>query len=176
MSQPTPPPYDPSTPGEQPTGEPIRGVPAPADQAGSYSEPYPGQQQPYPGQPYQGQPYQGQPQYGQAPQYAQAPQYGPTGGYYGQPTRSNNSMALVSLIAGIAGLTVLPGIASIVAVITGHMARRQIAETGEEGSGLATAGLILGWVGVGLIVLAVVGFVLFFIFIAAAGSATSSFG
>ena len=31
------------------------------------------------------------------------------------------------------------------ASILGHIAKRQIAQTGEEGRGLATAGVIIGW-------------------------------
>jgi hypothetical protein len=43
-------------------------------------------------------------------------------------------------------------VGSIVAVITGHMARREIDESGGtvEGSGFATAGLILGYLSLGL--------------------------
>jgi hypothetical protein len=100
-------------------------------------------QQPY-NQPYS-QPYQ-QPYGNQyAPQYSpeDAPQpYAP-----GRPT---NSMAIVTLIAGIAGLTVLFFVGSIVAVITGPIARRQIAQTGEEGGGLATAGIVMGWIGIAI--------------------------
>ncbi len=67
----------------------------------------------------------------------------------------SSSMAIVSLVAGILGFTFLPFIGSIVAVITGIMARREIeASRGAlGGQGLATAGLVLGWVGVGLSVL-----------------------
>lgn len=39
------------------------------------------------------------------------------------------------------------------AIVFGHMARKQIARTGEGGRGLATAGLILGYIGVGFVVL-----------------------
>jgi hypothetical protein len=56
---------------------------------------------------------------------------------------------------------VVPFIGAIVAVITGHMARRQIRQTGEEGNGLALAGLILGYVHLALFALAIV-FVLIF--------------
>ena len=61
-------------------------------------------------------------------------------------------MALVSLIAGIAGLTVFPFLGSIVAVITGNIGRREIAASAgaQTGDGLAMAGLITGWIGVGL--------------------------
>jgi hypothetical protein len=64
-------------------------------------------------------------------------------------------MAVLSLVAGIAGLSVLPFIGSIVAVIIGPIAKRDIVASGgaQTGEGLATAGTILGWVGIGLTVL-----------------------
>jgi hypothetical protein len=66
-------------------------------------------------------------------------------------------MALISLISGILGLTFVPFIGSIIAVITGSMARKEIRESAGmlAGDGLATAGLVLGWIGVGLTVLGV---------------------
>jgi uncharacterized protein DUF4190 len=69
---------------------------------------------------------------------------------------STNSMAVVSLVAGIAGYVIPhPFIAGIVAIVTGHMARRQIRQTGEAGSGMALAGLILGYVHLALSILLV---------------------
>lgn len=69
----------------------------------------------------------------------------------------NSSTAMISLIAGILGLTFLPLIGSIVALITGSMAKREIFESGGTlgGEGLAQIGVILGWVGIGLTVLGV---------------------
>lgn len=87
--------------------------------------------------------YQGQ-QQGQYQSQYQAPPYG-----YAPPP-STNSMAVLALVAGIAGLTVIPLIGSIVAVIVGPMSRKEIARTGEEGQGLATAGIVTGWVGIGI--------------------------
>jgi hypothetical protein len=52
-------------------------------------------------------------------------------------------------------------LSSIVAVVTGHIARRQIKRTGEQGAGFALAGLILGYVGLGLMVLGIAGFAIF---------------
>jgi hypothetical protein len=68
-----------------------------------------------------------------------------------------SSTALISLIAGILGLTFLPLIGSIVALITGSSARREIQQSGGTlgGEGLAQAGIILGWIGVGLTVVGV---------------------
>ena len=64
----------------------------------------------------------------------------------------NSTLALVSLIAGILGLTMMPLLGSIVAVITGPMAKREIAESGGTliGENLAQIGMILGWVGIGI--------------------------
>jgi hypothetical protein len=69
----------------------------------------------------------------------------------GQAT--TNGMAIASLVCGIGQL--LAGFpAGIAAIILGHMARRRIRETGQQGSGLARAGLILGYIGtVGLLLL-----------------------
>lgn len=64
--------------------------------------------------------------------------------YYAPP---NSIMAVVSLVAGILGWVVLPLISSLVAVVTGHMAKNEIRNSGGRiaGDGLATAGLILGY-------------------------------
>jgi predicted acyltransferase len=61
-----------------------------------------------------------------------------------------NNLALVSLIAGILGLSVVPLVGSIVAVITGPMAKREIQNNpgSFSGEGLATAGIVLGWIGI----------------------------
>jgi hypothetical protein len=68
------------------------------------------------------------------------------------PAPPTSNTALISLIAGILGLTLLPLIGSIVAVITGGMARREIRDSAGAfgGEGMATAGLVLGWIGIGL--------------------------
>ncbi len=81
----------------------------------------------------------------------------------GSAAPENNTMALVSLISSILGLTILPILGSIVGLITGYMAKKQIEESGgaEGGENLAKWGIILGWVGIGLTVL---GCCLFFVF------------
>lgn len=67
----------------------------------------------------------------------------------------NSNLAIISLISGILGLTFLPLIGSIVAVITGPMAKREIDESAGQLSGreMANVGLILGWIGIGLTVI-----------------------
>jgi hypothetical protein len=91
------------------------------------------------------------------------PQYQPPYPPPYQPAQQNSTTAIISLIAGILGLVAFPIIGSIIAVITGHMAKNEIARSGGAigGGGLATAGLILGYIGVGLTVLGLCGFGLF---------------
>jgi hypothetical protein len=67
----------------------------------------------------------------------------------------NNALAIASLVCGVAQVMLWP-LATIPAVVLGHVARHQIRRTGEQGAGLALAGLILGWIGVGFALLAVV--------------------
>jgi hypothetical protein len=68
------------------------------------------------------------------------------------PARAN-PLAAGSLACGIGQLVFGP-LATIPAIVLGHMARREIRRTGEDGMGLATAGLVLGWTGAALVVLA----------------------
>jgi hypothetical protein len=58
-------------------------------------------------------------------------------------------MAVASLILGILWIYWL---GSILALVFGYLARQQIAQRGESGGGMALAGIILGWVGVGVLV------------------------
>ena len=73
--------------------------------------------------------------------------------------QGNNALAIASLVCGVAQVMLWP-LATIPAVVLGHVARHQIRRTGEQGAGLALAGLILGWIGVGFALLAIVGIVL----------------
>jgi hypothetical protein len=82
---------------------------------------------------------------------AQPPYPGAYGhqGYAGYPIQPpTNGFAIASLVLGI--FIILWGIPSILALIFGYIARRQIRERNEGGDGLAVAGIVLGWVGVGL--------------------------
>jgi hypothetical protein len=68
---------------------------------------------------------------------------------------ATNGMAIASLVCGIGQIVGGP-IAGIAAIILGHQARRRIRQTGEQGDGMAVAGLILGYIGtVGLALLIV---------------------
>lgn len=88
--------------------------------------------------------------------------------------RPTNSLAIVSLVAGVACWVVVPFIGAIVAVITGHMARSQIRRTGEAGDGMALAGLVLGYFHLALVLLVGAAAVLVLIGLVAAGSHIST--
>ena len=74
--------------------------------------------------------------------------------------RRTSGAAIASLILGIVGVTVFPLIPSIFAIIFGGRAREEMRDPGVSGEGLATAGIILGWIGVALGVLGLIFFVL----------------
>jgi len=63
-----------------------------------------------------------------------------------------SGMAIASLVMGIAGWTLLPLVGSILAIVFGYAARREIRQRPDEltGEGMAVAGLVLGWIMVGL--------------------------
>lgn len=66
---------------------------------------------------------------------------------YQPPPNGTNSMAIASMVLGVAefftaGLTAIP------AVVCGHIARRQMKLTSQRGDGLATSGLVLGYMAI----------------------------
>jgi Domain of unknown function (DUF4190) len=90
----------------------------------------------------------GQQYYGPQPPYPPYQQpYPPYAPY--APAPPTNGLAIAALVCGVGGFVV--GLTSIPAIICGHLARRQIRQTGEQGAGLALAGLILGYVGIALL-------------------------
>lgn len=74
------------------------------------------------------------------------------------PIRQTSSLAIASLVSGILGWTLVPFIGTLVAIITGHMARAEIRRSGGQldGDGLAIAGLVLGWISAALWLVAIV--------------------
>jgi hypothetical protein len=100
---------------------------------------------------------------------AQLPGGGP--GLYSTGQKRLNSMAVASLACGVAQ-PFTAGLSTIPAVVFGHVARGQIRRTGQDGAGLALAGLLLGWAGVALIAI-LIG--LGAIFLVAASSRTGMF-
>lgn len=71
--------------------------------------------------------------------------------------KRTSALAITSLVTGILGWSFLPFVGSIVAIITGHMARAEIRRNWDsiDGYGLALVGLCLGWAAIILSVLAV---------------------
>jgi hypothetical protein len=82
-------------------------------------------------------------------QYQQPP------GYVVVQQKTTNGMAIASMVLGILWLY---WIGSVLALIFGYAAKKQIAESRgtQGGEGMATAGIVLGWIGVGIVSLLVV--------------------
>ncbi|SDQ57553.1 protein of unknown function [Pseudoxanthomonas sp. CF385] len=78
--------------------------------------------------------------------------------------RTTSSLAIASLVSGILGWTLLPFIGTLVAIVTGHMARGEIRRSAGalDGDGLAIGGLILGWLSA---LVWIVGLVVIFMFL-----------
>jgi peptidyl-prolyl cis-trans isomerase B (cyclophilin B) len=73
---------------------------------------------------------------------------------YYAPVQQTNGMAIAALVAAL--------LFAPLGIIFGHIARAQIRRTGEAGSGLALAGLIIGYLfTIGAIVLTVIMVILF---------------
>jgi hypothetical protein len=78
----------------------------------------------------------------------------------------SSTLAIVSLVSAILGFTFVPVIGTIVALITGYMARNETRAIPPKvsGDGLATAGIIMGWIQVGLLVIGVCCTIAYFVF------------
>lgn len=65
-----------------------------------------------------------------------------------------SGLAVAALVSGVAGLTLLPLVGGILAMVLGYMARRDIRDRPDEvsGDGLALAGIVMGWISIGLVV------------------------
>ena len=98
---------------------------------------------PPPGQPGPGQPGPGQP----PPGYYAPP--------YGYSPRGTNLLAILALVFAF--------VFAPAAIVLGHIARRQIQQTGEDGDGLALAGMIVGYVFTGMLVLFCLGYAVFLV-------------
>lgn len=73
----------------------------------------------------------------------------------GAPPQTN-SMAVGALVASILGF--FCGVGFVIGLILGYNARKQIRASGgqEGGEGAATAAIVIGWIGVGLMVLGLI--------------------
>lgn len=116
----------------------------------------------------------GEPPTERLPEPAAPPAYGP---YpyspppppYAYVQRKTNGFAVASMVLGILWLY---WIGSILALIFGMIAKGQIDSSGgtQQGRGMAIAGIVLGWVGVGFLLL----FIVFFGGVAGCGALLSS--
>lgn len=103
------------------------------------------------------------------------PAYAPYGApvYPAAPApRPTSGLAITSLICGIAGIVlvwaIIPVLASIAAVITGHMALGQTRrDPGIGGRGMAIAGLILGYAMIAIAAFTLIGIIISFLFVGA---------
>ncbi len=144
-------------------------------QPGAYGQPgydqY-GQQPGYEQNPYGQQPYPGAPHdqgaYGGGYPQPGYPQQPPPYPGYGQPypaPRGTNTMAILALVFGI--------LVAPLGLVFGFVARSQIKKTGEDGDGLALAGIIIG----GIFTLLFIAYIVFIvIFFAAVASSIPSSG
>lgn len=77
--------------------------------------------------------------------------------------RSTNGLAIASMVLGILWLF---WVGSVLALIFGYVAHKQIKERNQAGDGMAIAGIVLGWIGVATLIL--------LILLGAIGASTSS--
>jgi len=138
-----------------PPAGPPPGSPGPYGQPG-YAQPGPAYAQPGYGQ-------QGYAQPGYAPPGYPPPGYGPPG-YPPVYVRPTNTMAILALVMAF--------VFAPAGLILGIVARKQIRETGEDGDGLALAGIIVG----GIVTAIFVFFIVLWIIAFAAFADSGSFG
>lgn len=94
--------------------------------------------------------------------------YGYPDPYY-QPARPTNGLAIAAMVVSIVSIVTCPCPLGIPGALMGHAARRQIRERGESGEGMATAGIVIGWITTGLVVLVIAFYVVLFVIIGVNG-------
>lgn len=94
---------------------------------------------------------------GQQPIVLQVPATGgaPQVVYVQQVPQKSNGFAIASMVLGIIWIY---WIGSILALVFGYIARGQIrrSQGTQSGDGMAIAGIVLGWIGVGILLLLIV--------------------
>ena len=75
----------------------------------------------------------------------------------GESLLPTSPLAVVSLVAALLGFTFVPLVGGIVAVVTGYLARNETRASPPRasGDGLATAGIVMGFVQIGLLVVGI---------------------
>ncbi|MEV0395460.1 DUF4190 domain-containing protein [Polymorphospora rubra] len=90
---------------------------------------------------------------------------GPALGRPFPPPRPTNTTAVTALVVALVSLATCPLIGGV-AVYLGNRARTEIRSTGEQGDGLALAGVIVGWCAIGISALILLFMVAYFGFFA----------
>ncbi|MFU8771599.1 MAG: DUF4190 domain-containing protein [Anaerolineales bacterium] len=69
--------------------------------------------------------------------------------------RKTHGLAIASLVLSILGFTFLPVLGSIFGIITGKLALKEIQAAPQmyNGEGLARAGIVIGWIVIGLAII-----------------------
>ena len=95
-----------------------------------------------------------------------APPPPPPAAPYGGGAPTSSGKAVAALVLGILGLVSCGPLAAIPAIIVGRSAQREIDASGGmlTGRGLASAGVVLGWIEIGLMVLGALAVALLFAF------------
>lgn len=144
-------PQDPYGSGDQPdrsTGAPPPyGSTPPPPPAGDTPPPYGSTPPPYAGGTGGGPSFGGGPAYGSTPPSYGGADYGAgyVGGQpgYGYP---RNNLGVWSLVLGLVGIFICGLFTGIPAIVVGHKARRAVADGEANNPGMATAGIVLGWI------------------------------
>ena len=76
----------------------------------------------------------------------------------GQPAGAASQINVLAIASVLAAVLWLAGLGAVLALVFGYRARRQIKDSAgsQTGSGLATAGIILGWIGIAIVVTVVI--------------------
>jgi hypothetical protein len=110
--------------------------------------------------------------------YGQAYGYPPPSAYpgYAPMPQKTSGMAVASLVLSLLGLAPLPLVGSVLGVIFGHMGLGEIKRSGGtlDGQGLAVAGLVIGYISLGLALIGICFFALI-VLIALGNAGTTSF-
>ncbi len=76
----------------------------------------------------------------------------------GQPAGAASQINVLAIASVLAAVLWFAGLGAVLALVFGYRARRQIKDSAgsQTGSGLATAGIILGWIGIAIVVTLVI--------------------
>lgn len=169
-------PRDPERDAETPPTQPLEPMPgtgaAPGDETAAETAQYPPQEAPrYPAQDTPSEPAPAQPGgYGASGGYAApAAPVAAQGGW--TPAPPKNDLGVWALVTGILSYVMCPLVLGVAAIVTGTMSRRAADQGLANNRGMGTAGLILGWINVGLVLLGIA----FFVVAIAAGLLSGGF-